>query len=267
LGASDLVVLDASWYLPAAERNPEREYDAAHIPGALFFDHDAIAEPNSTLPHTLPSPEDFACHASQMGISTESRIVIYDGAGYFSAPRAWWMFRTTGAKQAYVLDGGFKGWQDEGKPTTSEPTPTPTPTIFTPAFDPHAVVTLNEMRTIVTQGAVQIADARGWPRFSGMEEEPRVGVRSGHMPGARNIPYAALSENGYFKSPDDIRAIFTTAGIALDEPIIASCGSGVTAAVLVLALQGLGHNNIRLYDGSWAEWGTLPDTPVVQNKN
>jgi len=259
-----LVILDASWYLPATRRNPKQEYAAAHIPGALFWDHELIVDPASTLPHTLPSPSDFAQHAGRMGISHESMIVVYDGMGYFSAPRAWWMLRVMGASQVYVLDGGFKGWQDAGRPITDAPTPTPMPTVFIPDFDAHHVVDCDEMRILVTQKTAQIVDARGEKRFYGLEKEMRAGVRSGHMSGAKNVPYSSLAQDGYLKSNDDIRAIFAAAGISLEQEVVTSCGSGITAALLVLALVGLGHRHVRLYDGSWAQWGALPDTPIEQ---
>jgi len=260
----NLTILDASWYLPAMGRDHKKDYEQAHIPGALFFDHDVIVDPHSTLPHTLPSPSDFSCHASKMGIDANSTIVVYDGVGYFSAPRAWWMFRIMGARTVYVLNGGLQGWQNEGKPVTAKPTPTPLGKVFTADFNPQAVVTCDEMRTIVAQISAQIIDARGKPRFSGQEKEARPGVRSGHMPGAYNIPYSTLAENGYFKSAAAIRTIFSDAGICLKKPIVTSCGSGVTAAILVLALQGLGVHHVRLYDGSWAEWGSLSNTPIEQ---
>jgi len=264
LGAPNLVILDASWYLPNMGRDHKKDYEQAHIPDALFFDLDVVVDPHATLPHTLPSPSDFARHVGEMGIDENSTIVIYDGVGYFSAPRAWWMFRIMGAREVYVLDGGLKAWLERGRAVTDKPTPIPTPKTFTPHFNRQAVVTFDEMCAIVAQKTAQIIDARGRARFSGQEKEARPGVRSGHMPGAYNVPYATLTENGYFKSADELRAIFASASVRLDHPIVTSCGSGVTAAILVLALQGLGVDHVRLYDGSWAEWGSIPTTAIEQ---
>ncbi len=257
-----LVIVDASWYLPAAGRNGQQEYDQEHIPGAVFFDQDRIADKDSGLPHTLPSPEFFAQHVGAMGITANETIVVYDGPGMFSAPRVWWMFRVMGVKNVYVLDGGFDGWKKAGYPTTNERTRIAS-TLFTPAFDKAAVVSFEEMRQVVDEKRSHIADARGAGRFTGREAEPRPGMRSGHMPGARNVPVTALSENGELKDLESLRGVFKEAGIDLSCPVVTSCGSGVTAAVINLALTSLGHKDNRLYDGSWSEWGSRQDTPVV----
>lgn len=257
-----LVIVDASWYLPDQKRDARAEYDAAHIPGAIFFDQDAVVDPGSTLPHTLPSPIEFERHASAMGIARDDTIVVYDGPGMFTAPRVWWMFRAMGAENAFILDGGFDNWKADGRPVTDAPTKT-AGTAFVPRFDPDAVVSFAAMRELVKTGAMQIADARGAGRFTGEEPEPRAGMRSGHMPGARNVHYAMLSENGYLKDLDALRATLAEAGIDPDRPVVTTCGSGVTAAVINLALASLGATDHRLYDGSWSEWGGRDDTPVV----
>ncbi|ESY74978.1 3-mercaptopyruvate sulfurtransferase [Mesorhizobium sp. M0051] len=265
LGEPGLTIVDASWYLPAQKRDARREYDAAHIPGARFLDQDAVSDPDSPLPHMLPSPQDFAQYVGAMGVSADDTIVVYDGPGFFSAPRAWWMFRVMGVFQTYILDGGFDGWKAAGRPVTAEPTKI-APCVFHADFDAGRVASLADMRRIVDTGESQIADARGAGRFTGAEPEPRAGIRSGHMPGARNLPYSALSENGELLSKDRLRKVIEQAGIDLSKPVVTSCGSGITAAVVTLALETLGHTDNRLYDGSWTEWGGLSDTPVVTGK-
>ncbi len=262
LGEPGLAIVDASWYLPAAGRNGRDEYDAAHIPGAVFFDQDVIADKDSGLPHTLPSPELFARHVGAMGITADETIVVYDGPGMFSAPRVWWMFRVMGVKNVLVLDGGFDGWKAANFPVTDEVTKIAA-TLFTPSFNASKVVDFAEMSKIVDGRSSQIADARAAGRFTGRDAEPREGMRSGHMPGARNVPVGSLSENGQLKSLDSLREIFASAGVDLNKPVVTSCGSGVTAAVITLALTSLGHEDNRLYDGSWSEWGSRQDTPVV----
>ncbi|TPJ95206.1 sulfurtransferase, partial [Mesorhizobium sp. B2-5-9] len=212
--------------------------------------------------HTLPSPQHFAQYVGAMGVSADDTIVVYDGPGFFSTPRAWWMFRIMGVFQTYILDGGFDGWKATGRPVTTEPTKI-APSVFHADFDAGRVVGLADMRRIVDTKAGQIADARGPGRFTGSEPEPRAGIRSGHMPGARNVPYSALSENGRLLPKDRLRKVIEDAGIDLSKPVVTSCGSGVTAAVVTLALETLGHTDNRLYDGSWTEWGGMSDTPVV----
>lgn len=265
LGQPGLTIVDASWYLPAQKRDARAEYDAAHIPGAVFFDHDLVSDQESPLPHTLPSPQDFAQYVGTMGISADDTIVVYDGPGFFSAPRAWWMFRVMGVFQVYVLDGGFDRWKAAGRPVTAEPTRI-APCIFHADFDAARVASLSDMRRIVGTKESQIADARGPGRFAGSEPEPRAGIRSGHMPGAKNVPASMLSENGELLSKDRLRKAISDAGIDLSRPVVTSCGSGITAAAITLALETLGHTDNRLYDGSWTEWGGLADTPVVTGK-
>ena len=265
LGQPGLSIVDASWYLPAQKRDARGEYDAAHIPGAVFLDQDAVSDQDSPLPHTLASPRDFAQYVGTMGISADDTIVVYDGPGFFSAPRAWWMFRVMGVFQTYILDGGFDRWKTEGHPVTTEPTKI-APGIFHADFDASRVASLEDMRRVVASGESQIADARSPGRFAGAEPEPRAGVRPGHMPGAHNLPYNALSENGVLLPKPKLREIVEQAGIDLSKPVVTSCGSGVTAAVITLALETLGHTDNRLYDGSWTEWGGLLDTPVETGK-
>ncbi|PSJ64036.1 3-mercaptopyruvate sulfurtransferase [Pseudaminobacter soli (ex Li et al. 2025)] len=264
LGAPGLSIVDASWYLPAQKRYARAEYDAAHIPGAIFFDLDDVVDPDSDLPHMLPRPGIFARHVGAMGISADDTIVVYDGPGFFSAPRVWWMFRTMGVYQVYVLDGGFDRWRTESRPVTAEPTKT-APNVFYPNFDASRVASLEDMRRIVETGASQIADARSPGRFAGVDPEPRPGIRAGHMPSARNVPYSALSQNGELLPLERLKEVLEGAGIDLDKPVVTSCGSGVTAAVITLALESLGHTDNRLYDGSWTEWGAQADTPVVKD--
>lgn len=262
LGEPGLAIVDASWYLPAAGRNGRDEYDAAHIPGAVFFDQDLIADKDSGLPHTLPSPELFARHVGAMGITADETVVVYDGPGMFSAPRVWWMFRVMGVKNVLVLDGGLDGWKAARFSVTDEVTKIAA-TLFTPSFNEAKVVSFKEMSKVVEDQSSQIADARAAGRFTGRDAEPREGMRSGHMPGARNVPVGTLSEDGELKSLNSLREIFADAGVDLNKPVVTSCGSGVTAAVITLALTSLGHEDNRLYDGSWSEWGSRQDTPVV----
>jgi thiosulfate/3-mercaptopyruvate sulfurtransferase len=266
LGTPGLSIVDASWYLPAHGRDARAEYEAGHIPGAVFFDQDEVVEPGSGLPHTLPRPETFARHAGSMGISADDTIVVYDGPGLFSAPRVWWMFRVMGVYQVYILDGGLDRWRKEGRPLTAEPTRV-APNVFHVNFDAERVASLDDMKAIVARGGAQIADARPPGRFAGTEPEPRPGVQPGHMPGAKSLPATTLSRDGSLLPLDELRSTVEKAGIDLDRPVVTSCGSGVTAAVITLALESLGHAANRLYDGSWTEWGGRKDTPVVTGKD
>jgi thiosulfate/3-mercaptopyruvate sulfurtransferase len=265
LGSPGLSIIDGSWYLPAQGRDARAEYDAAHIPGAIFFDHDQVVAVDSTLPHTLPDPLTFARFAGSMGISADDTIVVYDGPGVFSAPRAWWMFRVMGVNDVYLLGGGLDRWKAEGRPVTAEKTKI-APNFFHVDFDAGRVASLDEMKRIVETGESQIADARPAGRFAGAEPEPRPGVRGGHMPGARNLPASSLSRDGRLLPPEELKKRFEEAGIDLSKPVVTSCGSGITAAVITLALETLGHQANRLYDGSWTEWGSRADTPVVKDK-
>ncbi len=259
IGTPGVAIVDASWYLPAQKRDARIEYDAGHIPGAVFFDQDLVVEPDSELPHTLPSPGVFGQFAGSMGISADDTIVVYDGPGMFSAPRVWWMFRIMGARQVFVLDGGFDRWKAEGRSVTDEPTKI-APSFFETDFDEARVARLDDMRALVGSG--QIADARPAGRFAGTDPEPRQGVRSGHMPGAVNVPATGLSREGKLLPVNELRALLQDRGVDLDQPVVTSCGSGVTAAVITLALESVGHTDNKLYDGSWTEWGGRSDTPV-----
>lgn len=262
LGTSDFRLIDASWYLPAHKRNGAEEYAAGHIPGAVFFDQDKIADHTTGLPHSLPSPEFFAGEVGKLGIHETDTIVVYDGPGFFSAPRVWWMLRVMGAENVFVLDGGLDGWKSENRPIETG-TLIPDEVVFTPHFQRNRIASLDEVRGVVESGDKQIADARGAGRFTGEEAEPRAGMRSGHMPGARSLPATAFSEGGHFKDLSTLRKMIDDAGIDLTQPVITSCGSGVTAAVITLALESLGHSDNALFDGSWSQWGSLQDTPVV----
>src|SRR5690606_374582 len=261
LDAPGISIVDASWYLPAQARDARAEYEAAHIPRAVFFDHDLIADTESDLPHTFPSPRTFERFASSMGISAEDTIVIYDGPGFMSAPRAWWLFRVMGARNVFILDGGFDNWKAEGRPVTDEPTQV-AGSAFIARCDESRIVYLEEMRRLVEEGA-QIADARSAARFSAAAPEPRPGLRGGHMPGALSGPPPALAENGHLLPLERLRETLASAGLDLSRPTVTSCGSGITAAVIALALESLGSEGTRLYDGSWTEWAGQPDTPVV----
>lgn len=262
LGKPGLTVLDASWYLPAQNRDARGEYEAGHVPGALFFDHDAIVDPDSTFPHALPRPETFARLVGAMGITEADDIVVYDGPGLFSAPRARWMFKVMGAGSVRLLEGGGDRWKAEGRPLTVEPSKV-APSVFTPRFDEGRVADLSAMRDIVAKGNIQIADARPVGRFEGRDPEPRQGVRGGHMPGARNVPALGLARDGVLLDVESLRQKFAEAGVDPSRPVVTSCGSGVTAAVVALALEALGQDEVRLYDGSWTEWGSQEDTPVA----
>lgn len=256
LDAPDLVVLDGSWHLPTAKRDARAEYEAEHIPGAVFFDIDEISDETSPLPHMLPSTVKFASRMKKMGIGDGMRIVVYDSVGMFSAARVWWTFRVMGHEDVAVLNGGLPKWKAEGRPVTSESTPPRSPRHFTPRLNASLVRDLDDMKRIVAGGAAQIADARGPGRFAGKEPEPRPGLRSGHMPGARNVPYGrVLNPDGTLKSPEDLAKVFTEAGIDPSKPVVTTCGSGVSAAVLSLALALIGQPDSGLYDGSWSEWG------------
>lgn len=263
LGDPALRVVDASWYLPAMGRNGRREYDSAHIPGALFGDLDQLADERAPYPHTMPAPEVLAARLGALGIGDGHAVVIYDGSGQnFSAPRLWWMLRTMGHAQVAVLDGGLVAWQREGRPVTTD-LPTYEPAHFTPRFDASRWRDLDAMRATIATHGEQVVDARSAGRFTGTEPEPRAGVRGGHMPGAKNVHYASLVRaDGTLKSPEELRDTFAKAGVDLDAPVAASCGTGITACAVLLGLDVAGATRTALYDGSWTEWGSQPDTPV-----
>lgn len=264
LGSPDIVVLDASWHLPSANRDAKAEFNARHIAGAQFFDIDDLSDTGSPLPHMLPSPEKFSSRMRKMGVGDGKRVIVYDTVGLFSAARAWWMFKVFGHDDVAVLDGGLRKWIAEGRAVEDGPAAKPQERHFTARFRGSMVRDMREVAAALRTGAGQVADARSGTRFRGEEVEPRPGVRAGHMPGAMNVHYASLlASDGTLKSPDDIRDAFTSAGIDLSKPVITSCGSGVTAAVLTLGLTLAGVRDHALYDGSWTEWGGAPDNPVA----
>jgi thiosulfate/3-mercaptopyruvate sulfurtransferase len=259
----DLRVLDASWYLPGAERDAKAEYAAAHIPGARFFDIDEISDQRSSLPHMAPPPEKFISRMRAMGVGDGHQVVVYDGAGIFSAARVWWTFRLMGKTDVAVLDGGFPKWRAEGREIEDMP-PVVRDRHMTVSRQNHLVKDVTQVAHAAKLGEAEIIDARSAARFRGEAPEPRPGLRSGHIPGSKNIPFATvLNPDGTMKAPEDLRAIFESAGVDLAKPAITTCGSGVTAAVLSLALERTGHRNHALYDGSWAEWGMYDDLRVA----
>lgn len=261
LGAPDLRVIDASWYMEP-DRDARADYDAAHIPGARFLHIDDISDGKSALPHTVPPVEQFISRMRALGVGDGHRVVVYDGAGLFSAARLWWLFRLMGFEDVAVLDGGFPKWQAEGRPTEDMP-PVLRERHITTRRDASLIRSVTQVAASVKLGDAQILDARAPERFAGEADEPRPGLRKGHIPGARNLYYRdVLNADGTMKDTETLRALFTQAGIDLDRPVITSCGSGVTAAILSLALERAGHRRHALYDGSWSEWGAYPDLAI-----
>jgi len=262
LSAPDVRIVDASWYLPDAKRNPKKEYAEAHIPGAAFFDIDEICDTASPYPHMLPPPEKFASRVKTMGLGDGNRVVVYDGAGLFSAPRVWWMFRYMGHEDVAVLDGGFPKWRAEGHPAEDMP-PAHRTRHFTPRTNHLIVRDTAQVQENLTRKREQVVDARSPARFAGSEPEPRPGVRPGHIPGSKNLHYQKLiNPDGTLRKPDALAAAFHDAGIDTTKRVVASCGSGVTAAIILLALETIGAPEGALYDGSWAEWGARHELPL-----
>jgi thiosulfate/3-mercaptopyruvate sulfurtransferase len=261
LDAPDTVVVDGSFYLPAMQRDARAEYLAGHIPGAVRFDIDEIADRSNPLPHMLPSAEQFALEVGALGIADTDTIVVYDGAGMFSAPRVWWTFRLFGAQTVFILDGGLPAWKAQGRPL-EQGVSKRSPRIFRAHQAADVVASMETVRAALADKSAQVVDGRPADRFLGQAPEPRSGVRSGHMPGAFNVPSSAVVENARLASRKKLEDAFAAAGVDLDQPIITSCGSGVSAATLWLALDALGRPPRALYDGSWSEWGSRDELPI-----
>ena len=263
IGRPDLVVVDASWYLPAMARDHRAEYQSTHLPGAVFWDLDQLSDPDSSLPHMLPPPELAARQIGALGIGDDDTVVVYDGSGTnLSAPRVWWQLRVLGHDAVAVLDGGLPKWVAEGRP--SEPGwVAPSPRRFTARLRPDLIRSIDQVRSLVGSDEVILVDARSVGRFEGREPEPRPGVRGGHIPGARNVPYGRLvAADGTLLPKAELIRRFEEAGVDLSKPVVTSCGSGVTASALALGLEAIGHRTYAVYDGSWTEWGGRSDTPV-----
>jgi thiosulfate/3-mercaptopyruvate sulfurtransferase len=262
LNEPDLRVLDGSWHMPHLKRDPRAEFEAAHIPGAAFFDIDAIADRTTSLPHMLPDAAAFGAAVGALGVGNADRIVVYDVRGVVSAARVWWTFRAFGHDTVAVLDGGLRKWQAEGRPL-ERGAAAPARRTFSARLRPELVRDLEAMRANIASRASQVLDARSAGRFAGTEPEPRAGLRGGHIPGSLNLPYETLYRpDGTLKPADELRAAVTAAGVDLSRPVVTTCGSGVTASVLALALYLIGRRDVAVYDGSWSEWGGRADTPV-----
>jgi thiosulfate/3-mercaptopyruvate sulfurtransferase len=261
---ANVKVLDASFKLPGVLPLPKDDYLAAHLPGAVFFDVDAVSDHSSPLPHMFPSAEQFGRDVGGLGVSNADTVVVCDSGGWVAAPRAWWMFLSYRHKNVRVLDGGLKKWKAEGRKVESGEVK-PKPASFKASYDPKRVRSMQQMVANVASRAEQVIDARAADRFEGRAAEPRPGIRAGHIPGARNVPYSQLFDaaTGAMKPLDDLRKAFSGAGVNLDAPIVTSCGSGVSAGVLTLALYRLGITDTALYDGSWSEWGQASGPPIA----
>jgi thiosulfate/3-mercaptopyruvate sulfurtransferase len=264
LGDDNVAVVDGSYYLTTQHRNAREEYLKAHIPGAVFFDINAIADTSTDLPHMLPGPDQFADAVGKLGISERDTIVVYDGAGLYSAPRVWWTFRIFGAKDVYILDGGMPAWIAEQRPTEAGEVKRLARN-FKAQMDTGSVAMVSDVQMALRNGDVQVVDARSAGRFSGKDPEPRKGLRSGHMPGALNVPFTEIVRDGRLAPPETIAAAFGKAGVDTEKPIITSCGSGVTAAVLAFGLDAIGKKVPQVFDGSWTEWASRADLPVVKD--
>ncbi|WIM13815.1 3-mercaptopyruvate sulfurtransferase [Enhydrobacter sp.] len=264
LEAPDIRIVDGSFYLPAQKRNPRAEYESQHIPGAVFFDIDEIADTSSSLPHMLPSPEKFSARVRKLGLGDGNKIVVYDTTPMTGAARVWWMFRAMGHKDVAILDGGLPKWMAEGRPVTDDP-PLPRNRHFTARLDNTLVRSLEDVKELIETKREQIVDARAAARFRGEAPEPRAGLRGGHMPGALNLPYSDLIDPkaGTMLPGEQIAARIAASGVDPARKVTASCGSGVTACVVALGLYLIGAPHAAVYDGSWTEWGGRDDTPIV----
>ncbi|MFY8038969.1 MAG: 3-mercaptopyruvate sulfurtransferase [Bosea sp. (in: a-proteobacteria)] len=266
LGRPGLVIVDGSYYLSTMNRDAAAEFAAGHIPGAIRFDIDAVKDMTNPLPHMLPGAAEFAEKVGAMGIADDMTIIVYDGMGLFSAPRVRWTFRTFGAKDVRILDGGYPQWLVEGRATESGPARLRAAARFNAAFDASAVASTGDVKAALASRSAQVVDARPAGRFAGTDPEPRPGLSSGHMPGSVNLPFATIIENGQLKDEAALASAFAGAGVDLDKPVITSCGSGVSAAILSTAMELVGKPPKALYDGSWAEWASAPGAEIIIDK-
>jgi thiosulfate/3-mercaptopyruvate sulfurtransferase len=264
LNDPNVVVFDCSFYLANAKRDADAEFLAGHIPGAQRFDIDAISDHSNPLPHMLPSPEQFSEQVGALGAGDGMTIVLYDGIGLYGAARVWWTFRAFGSENVHVLDGGMPKWKTEDRPLEAGPANPRAPKTFTAKFNRNLVASIDDVQKVLLDKTAQVVDARAADRFRGEAPEPRPGMRGGHMPGSFNVPFGLVLENGQLAPPDKIAAAFKDAGVDLDKPVMTSCGSGVTASILTFAIDALGKQPGRVYDGSWSEWGGRPDMPIVK---